>query len=74
MINREICQDTTVPTSVFHSAYISLTQELNKSEYGHQIYGTGREANHLLYIDDLKLIGGSGEELRKEIKIEKQLA
>jgi hypothetical protein len=26
----------------------------------------------LLYTDDLKLIGRSGEELRKEIKIEKK--
>jgi hypothetical protein len=35
------------------------------------VYGTERKINHLLYIDDLKLIERSEEELRNEIKIVK---
>jgi hypothetical protein len=37
----------------------------------YQVYGTERKINHLLYVDDLKLIGRSEEELRNEIKIVK---
>jgi hypothetical protein len=33
--------------------------------------GAERKINHLLYMDDLKLIGRSEEELRNEIKIVK---
>jgi exonuclease III len=37
----------------------------------YQVYGTKRKINHLLYMDDLKLIGRSEEELINEIKIVK---
>jgi hypothetical protein len=37
----------------------------------YQVYGSERKINHLLYMDDLKLIGRSEEELRNEIKIVK---
>jgi hypothetical protein len=46
-----------------------LTLELNRSKCGYQVYGTERKINHLLYMDDLKLIRRSEEELRNKIKI-----
>jgi hypothetical protein len=45
-------------------ALILLTHELNRSKCGYQVHGTERKINHLLYTDDLKLIGRSEEELR----------
>jgi hypothetical protein len=50
---------------------ILLIHELNGSKCGYQVYGTERKKNHLLYMDDLKLIERSDEELRNEIKIVK---
>jgi hypothetical protein len=50
---------------------IPLTHEFNRSECGYQVYGTERKINHLLYMDEVKLIGRSEEELRNEIKIVK---
>jgi hypothetical protein len=44
-INRGIFQGDTVLIPVLHSAYIHLTHELNRSEYGHQVYGTDRKIN-----------------------------
>jgi hypothetical protein len=40
----------------------------------YQVYGTARKINHLLYMDDLKLIGRSEEELGNEIKIVKKIS
>jgi hypothetical protein len=54
---------------LFCIALIPLTNELNRSKCGNQVYGTERKINYSLYMDDLKLIGRSEEELRKEIKI-----
>jgi hypothetical protein len=58
----------------FYIALIPLTHELNRSKCGYKVYGTERKINHLLYVDDLKLIGRSEKELRNEIKIVKNLA
>jgi hypothetical protein len=35
------------------------------------VYGTVRKISHLLYTDDLRMIGKSEEELRNEIRIVK---
>jgi hypothetical protein len=43
--------------------------ELNRSNCGYQIHGTEREICHLLYMDDLKLIGRNEEELTNEIQM-----
>jgi hypothetical protein len=45
-----------------------LAHELNRSKYGYLVYGTERKISHLLYMDDLKLIWRSEEELRNEMK------
>jgi hypothetical protein len=53
-------------------ALIPLTNELNRSKCGYQVYLTEWTINHLLYTDDLKLMGRSEEELKNEIKIVKK--
>jgi hypothetical protein len=63
-INRGIFQGDSLSPFLFCIALIPLTHELNRSKCGYQVYGTERKINHLLYIDDLKLIGRSEEELR----------
>jgi hypothetical protein len=56
---------------LFCIALIPLTRELNRSKCGYQVHGTERKINHLLYIDDMKRIGRSEEELGNVIKIVK---
>jgi hypothetical protein len=58
-INRGIFQGDSLSPLLFCMALISLTSELNGSKRGYQAYGTEREINHLLYMDDLKLTGRS---------------
>jgi hypothetical protein len=70
-INRGIFQGDSLSPLLFCIAVIPLTYELNRSKRGYQVYGTEKKINHLLYMDDLKLIGRSEEELRNEIKIVK---
>jgi hypothetical protein len=62
-INRGIFQGDSLLPLDFCIALIPLSHELNKSKCGYQVYGTERKINHLLYMDDLKLIGRSEEEL-----------
>ena len=38
-------------------ALIPLTNELNRADCGYQVHGTERKISHLLYMDDLKLLG-----------------
>jgi hypothetical protein len=63
-INRGIFQGDLLSPLLFCISLISLTNELNRSKCGYQVYGTERKINHLLYTDDLKLIGRSEEEIR----------
>jgi hypothetical protein len=67
-INRGIFQGNSLSPLLFCTALVHLTNELNRSKCGYQVYGTERKINHLLYTDDLKLTGRSKEELRSEIK------
>jgi hypothetical protein len=70
-INRGIFQGDSLSPLLFCTALVPLTNELNRSKCGYQVYGTERKINHLLYTDDMKLTGRSQEELRSEIKIVK---
>jgi len=53
---------------------IPLTHELNRFKCGYQVYGTERKVGHLLYTDDLKLIGRSEEGFRNKIRIVKTIS
>ena len=54
---------------LFGIALIPLTNELNRTDCGYQVHGTERKISHLLYTDDLKLLGGNENDLKNEIKI-----
>jgi hypothetical protein len=51
-INRGIFQGDSLSPLLFCIALIPLTNELNRSKCGYQVYGTERKINHLLYMDD----------------------
>jgi hypothetical protein len=67
-INRGIFQCDSLSPLLFCIALNPLTNELNRSKCGYQVYGTERKIDHLLYMDELKLIWRNEEELRNQIK------
>ena len=42
---------------------------MNRVDCGYQVHGTERKISHLLYVDDLKLLGRNENHLKNEIKI-----
>jgi hypothetical protein len=53
---------------VGHHLLNSLTEQLNRLNTGYEDHTTKTKISHLLYIDDLKLLGKSEEELQKQIQ------
>jgi predicted secreted acid phosphatase len=53
----------------FCTALIPLTNVMNRADSGYQVHGTERKISHLLYMDDLKLLGKNENDLKKEINI-----
>ena len=68
-IRRGIFQGDSLSPLIFCIALIPLTNELNRADCGYQVYGTERKISHLLYMDDLKLLGRNENDLKNEIKI-----
>ena len=68
---RGIFQGDSLSPLLFCIALIPLTNELNRAECGYQVHvhGTERKISHLLYMDDLKLLGGNENDLKNEMKI-----
>jgi hypothetical protein len=58
---------------LFCIAPIPLTHELNRAGCGYQVHGAERKISHLLYMDDLKLLSRSEEDVEKDIKIVKAI-
>ena len=58
-IHRGISQGVSLSPLLFCVALIPLTYELNRADYGYQEHGAERNVSHLLYMDDLKLLGRS---------------
>jgi hypothetical protein len=56
-IRRGIFQGDSLSPLIFCIALIPLTNELNRTECGYRIHRTDRKISHLLYMDDLKLLG-----------------
>jgi len=54
---------------LFCIALIPLTNEMNRADCGYQVHGTERKISHLLYMDDLKLLGRNENDLENEMKI-----
>jgi len=68
-IRRGIFQRDCLWPLLFYKALITLTNELNRADCGCQVHGTERKICHLLYMDDLKLLGRNESDLENEIKI-----
>jgi len=68
-IRRGIFQRDCLLPLLFCIALIPLTNELNRADCGYQVHGTERKISHLLYMDDLKLLGRNENDLKNEIKI-----
>ena len=62
-IRREIFQRDPLLPLLFCIALIPLTNELNRADCGYKVHGTERKISHLLYIDDLKLLGRNENDL-----------
>jgi hypothetical protein len=73
-INRGIFQSDSLSPLLSCIALIPLTHEINRAECGYKVYGTERKISHLLYMDDLKLIVRSEEELGIEINVVKTIS
>ena len=56
-IRRGIFQGDALSPLLFCITLIPLTNELNRADCGYQVHGTERKISHLLYMDDLKLLG-----------------
>jgi len=68
-IRRGIFQRDSLSPLLFCIALIPLTNELNRADCGYQVHGTEMKISHLLYMDDLKLLGRNENDLKNEIKI-----
>jgi len=73
-IRRGIFQGDCLSPLLFCIALIPLTNKLNKGDCGYQLHGTERKISHLLYMDDLKLLGRNENYLKNEIKIVQKFA
>jgi hypothetical protein len=67
-IQRGIFQGDSLSPLLFCICLISLTEQLNRLNTGHEEHTTETKISHLLYMDDLKLPGKSEEELQKQIQ------
>ena len=54
--------------TTFCICLIPLTEQLNRLNTGYEEHKTKTKISHLLYMDDLKLIAKSEEELQKQIQ------
>ena len=70
-IRRGIFQTDSLSPLLFCIALVPLTNKLYRADCGYQVHGTERKISHLLYMDDLKLLGTSRNEndLKNEMKI-----
>jgi hypothetical protein len=69
-----IFQGDSLSPLLFCICLIPLTEQLNRLNTGYEEHITKTKISHLLYMDDLKLITKSEEELRKQIQTVKLLA
>jgi hypothetical protein len=73
-IRRGIFQGDCVSPLLSCIALIPLTHELKRADCGYQVHGAERKINHFLYMDDLKLLSRSEEELMIKVNIVKAIS
>ena len=62
-------QGDSLSPQLFCISLIPLTEQLNKLNTGYEKHTTKTKISHLLYMDDLKLIGKLEEELQKQVQV-----
>ena len=67
--NTEVNNNSNFNSNNNKEQIIIITNELNRTDCGYQVHGTERKISHLLYMDDLKLLGRNENDLNNEIKI-----
>jgi hypothetical protein len=67
-IKRGIFQGDSLSPQLFCICLIPLTEQLNRLNTGYEEYTIKTRISHLLYMDDLKLLGKSEEERQKQIQ------
>lgn len=73
-IQNGIYQDDSLSPLLFCVALFPLTAMLGRTNTGYLCKNEKQEVNHLLYIDDLKLIAKSDKELKTQLKIVQQFS
>jgi len=63
-----IFQGDSISPMLFCICLIPLTEQLNRFNTGYEEHKTKRKISHSLYIESLKLIAKSEEELQKQIQ------
>jgi hypothetical protein len=69
-----IFQGDSLSPLLFCICLIPLTEQLNRLNTGYEEHATKTKISHLLYMDDLKLIAKSEEELQKQIQTVKNFS
>jgi hypothetical protein len=65
-----IFQGDSLSPLLFCICLTPLTEQLNRLNTGYEEHTTKTKISHLLYMDDLKLLGKSEEELQKQIQLQ----
>ena len=68
-IQRGIFQGDRLSQLLFCISFITLTEQLNKLNSVYEDHTTKTKVKHLLYMDDLKVIGETEEELQKQMQV-----
>ena len=63
-----ILQGESLSPLLFLISSIPFTEQLNKMNKGYEAHTTKTKVSHLLYMDELKLIGKTQEELQKQMQ------
>jgi len=69
-----IFQEDSLSLLLFCICLIPLTEQLNRLNTGYEEHTTKTKISHLLFMDDLKLIAKSEEELQKQIQTVKNFS
>jgi len=69
-----IFQGDSISLLLFCICLIPLTEQLNRLNIGYEYHMTKTKISHLLYMDCLKLIAKSDEEIRKQLQTVKNFS
>ena len=70
-IQHGIFQEHSLSPLLYCISLIPLTEQLNKLNAGYKEHKTYTKISHLLYVDSLKLIRKTQEELQKQVQVDR---